>query len=79
MGAVTHDHHPEHVVTVEPWPGGPAMPARPIPADGVIQRWRDRRACWVRGGHWWHPADEMIAWFCCQCGAQRDGMPKDGT
>ena len=32
-----------------------------------------------QSGHWWHPADPMIAWFCCQCGAERDGMPKDGT
>jgi hypothetical protein len=78
--ATMTDGHPEHVVvTVEPAPGWPAEPAKPVPADGLVQRCRDRRACRRRGGHWWHPADPMIGWFCCQCGAERDGMPRDGT
>lgn len=38
-----------------------------------------RRACRKHGGHWWIPADAMIAWKCRACGAERDGMPKDGS
>lgn len=36
------------------------------------------RACRRRGGHFWHPADSMIAWSCCCCPATADGTPKDG-
>ena len=32
---------------------------------------------WVCSHHW-HAADAMIAWFCCRCGDERDGMPRDG-
>lgn len=77
--------HPEHKVmrqTVKPehtthgkgiWE--PAFPIHPKGWLGV----KTRRACRKRGGHWWHPADAMILWKCCQCGADRDGMPKDGS
>lgn len=40
---------------------------------------RLRRACRKEGGHYWHPANAMIEWGCCNCGARRDGNPKDGT
>lgn len=69
--------HPEHVVRVRAGTTG-WLPAQPVRATGLLG-WKQRRACRKRGGHWWHPADPMIAWFCCQCGTERDGMPKDGT
>ncbi len=67
--------HPMHLVMAGPTFTQPAQPVHP---RGLLG-WKVRRACRKRGGHWWHPADPMIAWFCCQCGAERDGMPKDGT
>ncbi len=70
--------HPEHLAFVWTWPGLPPHPAQPARPRGVLG-WKMRRACRKAGGHWWHPADAMIAWFCCACGATRDGMPKDGT
>ena len=48
--------------------------AQPVRATGVT-RWRVERACRKQIGHCWHPADAMIAWFCCECGSERDGMP----
>ena len=30
--------------------------------------------------HHWHAADPMLAWECCLCHTERDGMPgPDGT
>lgn len=74
-----HGAHPLHTAWVSPTRGGVWFPAKPARE----QRWWDQRlrerACKKNGGHWWHPADPMIEWFCCQCGKDRDGMPKDGT
>jgi hypothetical protein len=53
-------------------------PPPPIPGEGVVGRWRRRRECRKRGGHWWHP-EGRIDWFCCQCPALTDGSPRDGT
>ena len=49
--------------------GGPWRVAKPVRGPLDV-RWR----C----AHHWHAADEMIAWFCCRCGDERDGMPQDG-
>lgn len=35
--------------------------------------WRGQLRC----AHHWHPADAMIAWECCWCGKEADGMPKN--
>jgi hypothetical protein len=64
--------HPPHFVVVF---GMPVHPPRPRGVAG----WRARRACRRSGGHWWHPVGTSIDWFCCQCGTDRDGMPKDGS
>jgi hypothetical protein len=48
--------------------------ARPARARGLL-RWRIERQCRKTLGHCWHPADAMIGWFCCGCGADEDGMP----
>lgn len=67
--------HPPHHATVHP----SGFPARPLVDSSPWHRWKARRACRRAGGHWWHPADAMIEWFCCVCGADRDGTPRDGT
>lgn len=67
--------HPAHNVLGER--GGLWLPTPPLHPTGLLG-WKVRRACRKRGGHWWHPADAMIGWFCCACGAERDGMPRDG-
>lgn len=68
-------HHPDHVAIVHKT----GEPAQPLRASWVLQ-WRLERACRKRGGHWWHfDPISMIGWFCCQCGAEQDGMPKDGS
>lgn len=41
----------------------------------VVRRWWRQVCC----RHHWHPADPMIAWQCCHCGMERDGMPQDLT
>jgi hypothetical protein len=64
--------HPEHPVLFRD--GTVAFPIHP---SGLLG-WKTRRACKESGGHWWHPSDAMIEWKCCQCGASRDGMPRDG-
>jgi hypothetical protein len=78
---VPADGHPEHM------PGtavlGPdheriEMPSRRGRLASGWQQWRRERECRGMGGHWWHPADAMIAWFCCVCDKERDGMPRDG-
>jgi len=69
--------HPEHHTLVRR-AGGVAFPAKPLRASFWLQV-RRQHDCRTAGGHWWHPADPMIAWFCCQCGAERDGMPQDGS
>lgn len=49
-------------------------PSAPLQVSGRLQRRRERRC-----RHHWH-ADHhsMTAWFCCNCGADRDGQPVDG-
>lgn len=69
--------HPQHLVGRMMATPGYYEPAQPLRAPWGLQRWRIEWACRKRGGHWWHP-EGMIGWFCCQCGAERDGMPKDG-
>lgn len=69
--------HPEHAAMKEH--GGLWFPAQPLGARGLLG-WQMRRACRRSGGHWWHPeVASMIGWFCCACGAVRDGGPRDGT
>jgi hypothetical protein len=72
------DGHPLHRIWESPTPGV-WFPSRPILDVGWWARWKIRRRCRRNGGHWWHPADPMIAWFCCRCGKERDGSPQDGT
>lgn len=71
--------HPEHGARVLGYGRGGDIPAKPLRDTSPWHRWRRQRACHKVGGHWWHPADTMIAWFCCQCGADRDGTPQDGS
>lgn len=66
--------HPVHLVVTRPY----NFPVKPLRASWGLLRWRVERACKRDGGHWWHP-EGMIDWYCCQCGAERDGMPQDGT
>lgn len=48
--------------------------------ESLLTRFKRQLACRKSGGHYWHPEPgAMIDWFCCQCNAKRDGMPKDGT
>jgi hypothetical protein len=70
--------HPEHPVQREAAPGVwvPAIPEEPA---SLLLRWRLRRECRKRGGHFWHPTDPMIGWGCCVCGKPTEGMPYDGT
>jgi hypothetical protein len=67
-----------HALVEEPVPGffRPIVPVHP----GGIDGWRVRRWCRSQGGHWWHvdPSD-MIGWQCCNCGAEKDGYPEDGS
>jgi hypothetical protein len=70
--------HPPHEVMTEVAPGiwNVSAPIRPTGFAG----WKARHACRKRGGHWWHPSPgTLVDWFCCQCGAERDGWPEDGT
>lgn len=73
-----HGAHPLHLSWVSLVPGV-WFPIHPIKETGWWKQRRRERACRRAGGHWWHPADPMIEWVCCQCGADRDGMPVDGT
>lgn len=73
-----HGPHPVHTRWVSPTPGV-WFPERPAREARWLDQWRLERACKRNGGHWWHPADPMIEWFCCRCGKDRDGLPKDGT
>jgi hypothetical protein len=50
----------------------------PAPLPTLTARWRRRRECRLKGGHWWH-AEGLIDWFCCYCGKQTDGSPRDGA
>lgn len=52
--------------------------AWPDKEPGRWAQWRRERACARDGGHFWHPGDAMILWFCCRCGKDTDGWPKDG-
>jgi hypothetical protein len=73
-----HGAHPAHLSWRSPTQGAwfPARPQR-LP---FLRQLRRQHACHRNlGGHWWHPADAMIAWFCCVCGAERDGWPRDGS
>jgi hypothetical protein len=74
-----HGDHPLHLSWVSPTRGGVWFPARPMREASWLDQWRKQRACKRNGGHWWHPADPMIEWFCCRCGKDRDGTPQDGT
>jgi hypothetical protein len=69
--------HPEHFVQ-SCSPGGIYEIAKPLRGGLWVQRAAEKR-CRKNGGHWWHPDSGMIDWFCCSCGAERDGMPEDGT
>jgi hypothetical protein len=71
--------HPLHTAWESKTRGGVWFPARPMREQHWWDQWLRERACKKNGGHWWHPADAMIEWFCCRCGKDRDGMPKDGT
>lgn len=72
MTSVT-PYHPDHVLGMRD-AYQPVQPTEPRGWSG----WKSRRACLRTGGHWWHPYND-IDWFCCQCGAVRDGRPQDGT
>lgn len=70
--------HPLHLAWVRKVPPldghtGAWFPAPPQRLGWFRQRRREH-ACARRGGHWYHPADAAIAWFCCSCGRERDGM-----
>jgi hypothetical protein len=71
--------HPQHGAMVRGPSGGVDFPAKPLQDTSPWHQWRRQRACHKAGGHWWHPADAMIEWFCCQCGVNRDGIPQDGS
>jgi hypothetical protein len=78
---VPDDGHPEHPVgTPVLGPDGDRveMPEPPARWKPWWRQWARQRACRRMGGHWWHPADPMIAWACCVCGRETDGMPEDG-
>jgi hypothetical protein len=64
--------HPFHAATVGPLFDSPAKQIR----GPWLMQLRAEIECVASGGHWWHP-DGMIDWFCCQCGAEIDGMPPD--
>ena len=53
--------------------GGEVIPKTPR-ATSLWRRWQQESACRRTVGHCWH-AEEFIAWFCCSCGAETDGMP----
>jgi len=79
-----HGRHPLHTRwerTVRPRDGhtGAWFPLRPMREQRWWDQWLRERMCKKNGGHWWHPADPMIEWFCCRCGKDRDGTPQDGT
>jgi len=69
--------HPPHQHWESPVSGIWRVRVGPVPG-GWWHRFKVHRACRKSGGHYWHPADAMIEWFCCNCGADRDGMPRDG-
>jgi hypothetical protein len=64
-----------HIVRVQSVFGGPHEVARPLQDGSWLRRIRATRRCRRVTGHCWHPADEMIMWFCCECGTDTDGMP----
>jgi hypothetical protein len=70
--------HPPHLSWISPTPGV-WFPMQPDQPQRFLDRLQARLACRRRDGHFWHPADAMIAWYCCNCGTERDGMPQDGT
>lgn len=75
---VSVNTHPEHLTMAEVAAGVWEV-SQPIRPTGLLG-WRIRRACRRRGGHWWHPTPgSLIDWFCCQCGQECDGWPKDGS
>jgi hypothetical protein len=68
--------HPRHAAVER----GSGFPVKPIRDTSPWYRWKRERACHKTGGHWWHiESGSLIDWFCCQCGAERDGMPQDGS
>lgn len=71
--------HPPHTRLIA-GADGTWWPEKPVPTPSGYAQWKRMWDCkHKRGGHWWHPSDAMIGWFCCGCGCERDGMPKDGT
>jgi len=52
-------------------------PAKPMQGSWLVQ-YNSEVRCRKNGGHHWHPDNGMIDWFCCMCGAECDGAPKDG-
>jgi hypothetical protein len=47
----------------------------PPPRLSWWRQWKREWACRKTGGHWWHSDRMNVAeWFCCQCGALRNGM-----
>jgi hypothetical protein len=88
-GDTGRETHPEHFVFAGLTHSGVWTPAKPLRGSWWIQFKRER-ACRKSGGHWWHPESQneryfreglvlaITCWFCCQCGAERHGCPKDG-
>lgn len=65
-----------HSIRVRVMPGRSEV-ARPLRDSSWWHRWRQERACRKMVGHCWHPDEQgMIGWFCCECGGEVDGMPK---
>jgi hypothetical protein len=48
--------------------------AKPERDSSIWHRWRQERHCRTTLGHCFHP-EGFSDWFCCECGAETDGMP----
>ena len=62
-----------HTKAREVAPGHWAV-VKPLRDSSLWHRWKAERACRATVRHCWHPED-LIGWFCCECGAETDGMP----
>lgn len=69
--------HPPHLAW-ERQAGQPVWFPKPPNQGTWLEQFRRERECRKLGGHFWHPADPMIAWSCCFCGRDTDGTPEDG-
>ena len=68
-------NHPEHKSMMGTHFGW--LPSKPCRATRLL-RAKLQAGCVLRGGHWWHPEPySMLDWYCCQCGAYGQGMPRD--